>query len=344
VRAESSGTLRLRVRGAAAAGGAAPSYAVVPSAFSVAKSRLVGDGAAAATAGKNAVFTVLARDAFSNPLSSPFSPAITVVAERTLTNGTIQSLAVTSTDIGGSGGAIRVAYAAPDALAPYSVIITVQVGGVATLLTSTAAVAILAGPLDASASAVLTAAGVPLAASSSGAGDGSTAVGAGVAGEALTLTVALRDSAGRALDASGAGPAPPVLFSSAGASLDVVAGVPVGAAGAYTVTFTSTVAGSQALSASIGGAALGAGSFAMRVFPGAADASKAIVSGPGVVSTTGGAIYITAGQVGRVTIASRDRFGNARSGGGFFDTFAYAVGSGPSADAVGLCTLNQADP
>ena len=50
VRPERSGTLRLRVRGAAAVGGAAPSYPVVPSVFDVGRSRLVGDGAAAATA------------------------------------------------------------------------------------------------------------------------------------------------------------------------------------------------------------------------------------------------------------------------------------------------------
>ena len=220
-----------------------------------------------------------------------------------------------------------------DALAPYSVVVTVQVGGVDTLLTSTAAVAVVAGPLDAAASTVLSAAGVPLAAAAAGASSSSSSVvGVGVAGEAMTLTVALRDAAGRALDSSAA-PAPPVLFSSFSASVAVVEGVPAGVAGAYTVTLTSTVAGQQVLSATVGGLALGAGKFALRISPGAADASKAIVSGPGVPTASLTSLSIVAGQLGRVTIASRDRFGNPRAGGGFFDTYAYAIGTGSAADS-----------
>lgn len=147
----------------------------------------------------------------------------------------------------------------------------------------------------------------------------------------------------------------PVL-SSARATVAVTAGVPSGSAGAYTVGFTSTVAGSQILTATVAGESLGAGSFAVRILPAAADASKAVVSGKvyrycpsgqgthfepsflswnssndvasnicqALVSGPGvsGAV-ITAGQPGRVTIASRDIFGNSRAGR--FDTFAYAI-------------------
>ena len=80
------------------------------------------------------------------------------------------------------------------------------------------------------------------------------------------------------------------------------------------------------LTASIAGtgAALGVGNFAVTIAPAAADASKAVVSGPGVseVST------FVAGTTGRVTIASRDRFGNSRAGR--YDTFAYSIAGGGS--------------
>jgi hypothetical protein len=64
--------------------------------------------------------------------------------------------------------------------------------------------AVVAGPLDAAASAVLSSSGVPLAEAGVDPVADGTAIATGVVGEPLTFVVALRDAAGRALGSGGA--------------------------------------------------------------------------------------------------------------------------------------------
>jgi len=90
-------------------------------------------------AGTTPVFTILARDANDNPLSSPISPALTISVVR---QDTSEALEFTASEVAGVNGAVRVSYTAPASDAGYSVVITVLIGGATTTLKSTAAVAV----------------------------------------------------------------------------------------------------------------------------------------------------------------------------------------------------------
>jgi hypothetical protein len=186
--------------------------------------------------------------------------------------------------------------------------ITAAIFGVGTVNSAPPTITVAPGTADAAASVV------------------TAAPGSITAGGAAAVKLQVKDAYGNNLKSGGLS----VTFGlGAGAGYGTLSGVMDHGDGTYTATFTASVAGAKAITASIGGSAV-ASSPAVYIAPGALSLSNSAVS----LS----APSVAAGAAITVTLRARDSYGNLLGTGGL--TVAFSLGGGAGQGTFGAVTDN----
>ncbi|MCC7495629.1 MAG: Ig-like domain-containing protein [Fimbriimonadaceae bacterium] len=141
------------------------------------------------------------------------------------------------------------------------------------------------------------------------------AVPSGVAGQATSITLTGRDTGGTLCD--GGGPVAVITVSGPNATVPAVTDL---GNGTYTASYTPTVAGTDTITATLGGSALSQTAPTSVVAPAA-----------GGANSTATPVAGTAGSLLTVTCQAIDAFGNVRPNGG--DTVVGSIVSGPNTGA-----------